>query len=98
MKFLSVRDLRSKSAQVWKELPRQKEMIVTSNGRPIAILSAVDETTLEESLAAWRRVRTTQAVMSIQHESMRKGTDKISMEEIDDEIDRTRKERRASAK
>jgi len=98
MKFLSVRDLRGKSAQVWKELSRQKEMIVTSNGRPIAILSAVDETTLEESLAAWRHVRATQSVMSIQHESMRKGTDKISMEEIDAEIDRTRKERRAGAK
>jgi len=98
MKFLSVRDLRGKSAQVWKELPREKEMIVTSNGRPIAILSAVDESTLEESLAAWRRVRATQAVMSIQNESMRKGMDKISMEEIDAEIDRTRKERRAGAK
>ena len=98
MRFLSVRDLRGKSAQVWKELPREKEMIVTSNGRPIAILSAVDESTLEESLGAWRRVRATQAVMAIQHESMRQGTDKISMEEIDAEIDRTRKELRAGAK
>jgi antitoxin (DNA-binding transcriptional repressor) of toxin-antitoxin stability system len=98
MKFLSVRDLRGKSAQVWKELPREKEMIVTSNGRPIAILSAVDESTLEESLAAWRRVRATQAVMSTQHESMRKGMDKISMEAVDAEIARTRKERRAGAK
>lgn len=98
MRFLSVRDLRGKSAQVWKELPREKEMIVTSNGRPIAILSAVDESTLEESLAAWRRVRATQAVASIQYESMRKGTDKISMEEIESEIDRTRKARRAGGK
>ena len=98
MRFLSVRDLRGKSAQVWKELPREKEMIVTSNGRPIAILSAVDESTLEESLAAWRRVRATQAVASIQYESMRKGTDKISMEEIESEIDRTRKVRRAGGK
>ena len=98
MRFLSVRDLRGKSTQVWKELPREKEMIVTSNGRPIAILSAVDESTLEESLGAWRRVRATQAVMAIQHESMRKGTDKISMEEIDAEIDRTRKELRVGAK
>ncbi|RPI70123.1 MAG: type II toxin-antitoxin system Phd/YefM family antitoxin, partial [Geobacteraceae bacterium] len=40
MKFLSVRDLRGKSAQVWKELPAEREMIITSNGRPIAILAA----------------------------------------------------------
>ena len=61
-------------------------------------VQAVDESTMEESLAAWRRVRATQAVMSIQHESMRKGTDNISMEKIDSEIGRTRKERRAGAK
>jgi len=40
MKFLSVRDLRGKSSQVWRELPEQKEMVVTNNGRPIAILSS----------------------------------------------------------
>ncbi|HAZ31110.1 MAG TPA: hypothetical protein DCY61_00130 [Dehalococcoidia bacterium] len=45
-----------------------------------------------------REKPSTQAVMSIQHESMRKGTDNISMEKIDAEINRTRKERRAGAK
>ena len=39
MKFLSVRDLKNKSSQVWKDLPIQKEMIVTNNGRPIALIS-----------------------------------------------------------
>ncbi|MDP2682655.1 MAG: type II toxin-antitoxin system Phd/YefM family antitoxin [Deltaproteobacteria bacterium] len=38
MKFVSVRDLRGKSAQLWKTLSAEREMIVTSNGRPIAIL------------------------------------------------------------
>lgn len=39
MKLLSVRDLKSKSSQVWKDLPDQKEMVITNNGRPVAILS-----------------------------------------------------------
>jgi antitoxin (DNA-binding transcriptional repressor) of toxin-antitoxin stability system len=43
MKFLSVRDLRSKSADVWKGLAEERELVVTSNGRPIAILSVVTE-------------------------------------------------------
>ena len=34
MKFLSVRDLRSQTAKIWKELPAEKEMVITSNGRP----------------------------------------------------------------
>ena len=55
MKFLSVRDLRGKSAQVWKDLPNEREMIITSNGRPVAILAAINETNLEESLKAFKR-------------------------------------------
>ncbi|MFC1734705.1 type II toxin-antitoxin system Phd/YefM family antitoxin [Candidatus Hydrogenedentota bacterium] len=98
MKFLSVRDLRGKSAQVWRELPGEKEMVITNNGRPVALLTAVDESNVEESLAAWRQVRATQAIMSIQEESMRKGTDTISMTEIDEEIGKARRARRKRTK
>jgi len=90
MKFLSVRDLRGKSAQVWKELPDQREMIVTSNGRPIAILAAVSESNLEEALSAFRQARAVEAVASIQRRSVEQGTDRITMDEIDAEIRQVR--------
>ena len=48
MKLISVRDLKTKSSQVWKDLPDQKEMVITSNGRPIAILSSVNENNMEQ--------------------------------------------------
>ncbi|HOO76721.1 MAG TPA: type II toxin-antitoxin system prevent-host-death family antitoxin [bacterium] len=94
MKFLSVRDLRGNSARVWRELADEKEMVVTSNGRPVAVLTAVDEGDVEQSLAAWRRVRATQAIADIQRRSARKGTDRLSMGDIDAEIDQARRERR----
>ena len=94
MKFLSVRDLKTKSSQVWKELPDQKEMVITSNGRPIAILSATNGDTLEQVLSAFRQARAMQAVNSIQYESIRKGTDSITMEEIENEIKAVRSERK----
>lgn len=93
MKFLSVRDLKAKSSQVWKELPWQKEMIVTSNGRPIALLSSINENNLEQVLTAFRRARATNAAAAIQYESTRNGTDKITMDEIDSEIEAVRSER-----
>ena len=93
MKFISVRDLRGKSAEVWKELPAEREVVVTSNGRPIAILSAVSESNLEESLSAIRQARVAEAVMSLQRRSVEKGTDSIAMEEIDAEIKAVRKKR-----
>src|ERR1035438_7229905 len=93
MKFLSVRDLRGKSAEVWKELPVEREMIITSNGRPIAILAAINESNLEESLSAFRQVRAVKAVASIQRRSDEQGTDRITMDEIDAEIKTVRKKR-----
>lgn len=93
MKFISVRDLRGKSAEVWKELPAEREVVVTSNGRPIAILSAVSESNLEESLSAIRQARAAEAVMSLQRRSVEKSTDSTVMEEIDAEIKAVRKKR-----
>ncbi len=94
MKFLSVRDLKTKSSQVWKELPEQKEMVVTSNGRPIALLSSINENNLEQVLTAFRRARATNALASIQYDSIQKGTDMISMDEINAEIGAIRSERK----
>ncbi len=96
MKFLSVRDLRGRSAQIWKELPEAREMIITSNGRPIAILAAINESNLEESLTAFRRVRSIEAVASLQRRSLDQGTEKITMDEIDAEIKAVRNKRSAA--
>lgn len=93
MRFLSVRDLRGKSAQIWKELPDEREMIITSNGRPIAILASISESNLEESLTAFRQMRAIEAVASLQRRSVDQGTDKISMDEIDVEIRAVRNKR-----
>jgi len=93
MRFVSVRDLRGKSAEVWRDLPGEREMVITSNGRPIAILVAVDETDLEESLEAVRRARAVEAVASLQRRSAQSGTNEISMDEIDAEIKTVRRKR-----
>lgn len=94
MKFLSVRDLRGKAAKVWKDLPGEKEMVVTSNGRPIAILASIGESNVEESLMAFRQARAVAAVAALQRRSVEQGTDRISPEEIDAEIGAVRVKRR----
>ncbi|MFB0515204.1 MAG: type II toxin-antitoxin system Phd/YefM family antitoxin [Candidatus Neomarinimicrobiota bacterium] len=94
MRFVSVRDLRSKSAQVWGQLADEKELVVTSNGRPIAILSAVQEDRLEETLAAIRRARAMAAVDAIQQRAAKMGLADMTLEEINAEIAAVRKNRR----
>ncbi len=93
MKFISVRDLRGRSAEIWRELPGEREMIVTSNGRPIAILAAVSESNLEEALSAFRQARAIDAVAAMQRDSVAKGTGKLTQEEIEAEIASVRESR-----
>ena len=92
MKFITVRDLRTSPARIWKELPTEQEMIITNNGKPIALLTPVGDTNLEETLSAVRRARAIQSVKKMQQTSMRRGTTGLSEYEIQGEIDQTRTE------
>ena len=94
MKFLSVRGLKTKSSLIWKELPDQQDMVITSNGRPLAILSSVTKDNLDQILSSFRQTRAMLAVHTIQYDSARKGTDNISLDEIDDEIKDIRSKRK----
>ena len=93
MKFLSVRELRGNAARVWEELPTEREMVVTNNGRPVAILTTVGEFDVEESLAAIRRARATSAVALLQKRSVQRGLDRIQKDEIEAEIAEVRRNR-----
>jgi antitoxin (DNA-binding transcriptional repressor) of toxin-antitoxin stability system len=95
MKFLNVRDLRNQTSKVWSDLSEEGEIVVTNNGRPVAILTAVNESNLEESLAAIRQARAIEAVTRIQRKSVEQGRDKTTLAEINKEIAATRKKRRS---
>ncbi len=94
MKFVTVRDLRGRSAEIWRELAVEHEMVVTSNGKPIAILTSTSEETFEQSLREVRRARAMQAVSTLQQRSVSAQRDKTSDEEIDAEIAEVRAARR----
>lgn len=93
MRFVGIRELRVRSAAVWKELAEEKDLVVTSNGKPIALLSATSEDILEQSLSALRRARSQVAATAMQQTSLKAGADRLSPEEINAEIDAVRRER-----
>jgi len=93
MRFLSVRDLRGKSGDVWRNLPVVRDMVVTSNGRPVAILSAVDESSLEESLGAIRQARAAAALTRLQHDAVTRGLDRLTRDDVKAEIRAVRRAR-----
>ena len=94
MRFVSVRDLRGRSAEIWKQLARFREMVLTLNGKPIAIISSTSEDLLEKNLAELRKARAIAALETIQAESVRRGLSRMTMEEIDAEIQEVRRAQR----
>lgn len=98
MKFVSVRDFRSKSGKVWKDLAHEKDLLLTSNGKPIALISSVNEETVEGSLALLRRARATAAVEKIRSRSLATKASKLSLKEINVEIASVRKGRKTFKK
>ncbi|MFH1878306.1 MAG: type II toxin-antitoxin system Phd/YefM family antitoxin [Candidatus Omnitrophota bacterium] len=92
MKFVTVRDFRSKSAQIQKDLPKEKEMVLTSNGKPVAIFVSVTEKNLDESIEFIRRARAMAAVTSMQAKAYEIGADRMTLEDINREINSARKD------
>ena len=94
MDFVSVRELRTRSAAVWDALSEEKDLVVTSNGKPIAVLSATTASTLEASLAALRQARAQLAVAAMQERARKTGADRLTLEDINAEVQAVRRQRR----
>ena len=92
MKFVIIRDFRNKTASIHKTLTAEHEIVVTSNGRPFAILAEVDEDTFEEKPAALRRARARALVDRIRAKAKARGMDEVTMAEINAEIAVARRE------
>lgn len=93
MKFVSVRDLRLTPGKVWKMAKEERDLVLTVNGRPVAILTGVDEDSFETEVEAIRRARALQAFDSLQVASLKKRTDRITADKIGKEIRTVRKSR-----
>jgi antitoxin (DNA-binding transcriptional repressor) of toxin-antitoxin stability system len=93
MKFVTVRDLRGKTSELWKQLESERELVVTNNGKPIAILSATDEESFETCLWTLRRTRASDALADLQRDAADRGLDKLTPEDVEAEIKASRQER-----
>lgn len=90
MKFITVRDLRSSPAKVWKDLPVEKEMIITNNGKPVALLTPVSDQNMESTLRAVRQAMAASAIEKLHFDARKNGTNTLSDEDVEREIAETR--------
>jgi PHD/YefM family antitoxin component YafN of YafNO toxin-antitoxin module len=92
MQFVTVRDFRNSSRDVWGKLSRDEEIIVTNNGKPTALMLHISENNFEETLRLVRQAKVLRAMNDMREEAGERGF--LSDEEINAEILAYRDEKR----
>jgi len=93
VRFLTVRDLRSRGSEIWRSLRNGEEAVVTYNGSPVALLIGVQEDRLEETIRIVRQANAQAAVSRMRQRARERGLGRMSNKEIDDEIRAVRRTR-----
>lgn len=90
MKFVSSRELRINPGAVWKRLRQEKDLVITSNGKPVGVLTHAEEDSLEDVLATLRQARAQAAAAKIRGIAMTQGLDKLTGKNIQEIIQKSR--------
>ena len=94
MKFISIRDLRTSTAKLRRELDTEQEVVITANGQPFAVMTRVDPDRLEEEVMAMRRSRVRSALSRARAKARASDPDRVTMDSIEDLIAKVRRDRR----
>jgi len=89
MNYLAIKDLK-KTRMVREMLDNERELVLTCDGRPFAMLVGISPDSVEESLKEVRRALFSSAVSRIRRKT---AGNTVSEEEIEKEISASRKER-----
>jgi antitoxin (DNA-binding transcriptional repressor) of toxin-antitoxin stability system len=79
-----------------RDLAQKDDLVLTANGKPIAILVGVDEDEFEEAARAIRRAKAQLALSRMRRQAATRGTDRLSSAEIDAEIRAARAKRKST--
>ena len=95
MKFVSTRELRNRPGYV-RNLAQKDDLVLTTNGKPVAILLGIEEDELEETARAVRQAKAQLALSRLRKQASRRGTDRMSASDIDAEIRAVRFRRKSA--
>ena len=94
MNFVSFRELRTSTGKINDMLADNGKIVVTSNGKPKAIMLQVNDNNFEETLALINQIKLTRAISNIRATARRNGASEMTLDEINAEIQAARKEKR----
>ena len=91
MDYVTVRELREKSREIWQRIEAGEEFVVTRNGKPFALLLHTEPSEVEAALRAHRAARFGAVVKRLQAQARASGADRLTDEDIQAEIDAVRR-------
>ena len=92
MKFITVRDFRTYPKKIWDDLTKENEMIITNNGKPIALLTPISDSNIEDTLKAMRQVKAKMSIENMWDISTKNKNYKLSGKQINKIISESRKD------
>ena len=92
MEFVAARDFRIRPGQVWKKLKKSGNLLVTSNGKPVAMLRDIKGHDVEEELRIAAQAKGLSAVSRLRASAYPAGLSAMSEAAIEKEIAAARKE------
>ncbi len=94
MDYLAVKDLK-KTRELWERLASERELVITRDGKPSALMISISPETVEESLREIRRALFSAAVSRVRRRAEKEGMPDDAA--IAAEIDQSRKDRGLSS-
>lgn len=96
MDYVTVRELREKSGEIWQRVEAGEEFVVTRNGKPFALLVHTEPAAVEDKLRALRLQAFSRAWERLAQQAQAGGATELSEDAIQAEVDAVRKVRRAA--
>ncbi len=93
MRFVSARTLRNEPGAV-KTIAAEEDVVLTTNGKPFAIVIGVDEHDFQETADAVRRARALIAVSRMRRDAAAKGAARLPASQVTREVRRARAARK----
>ena len=94
MRFLSTRELRNRPGYV-RKLVQKEDLVLTANGKPVALMLGINEDDVEETALAVRQARAQRAVSRMRKHAARLPPEDRSSSAIEAEIRAVRSNRKA---
>jgi antitoxin (DNA-binding transcriptional repressor) of toxin-antitoxin stability system len=95
LKFVSTRELRNRPGYV-RDLARKEDLVLTTNGKPIALLLGIEADELEDTARAIRQAKAQMALSRLRQKAEREGMGRMTRSAIDAEIGAVRSRRKSA--